>query len=140
MHVFRELLHTYSILVFTKLSTPAKYALSFLGFAFMKFCQDVKLSFAYHFRKYVKASRKEDTRAKNHKVDQTESSSLHSHTKKYTGGPPLTWFSLLRMPLPQFWGDFRVSKGPSTVLLTQILHNVVFFKSKIHIRQSAFIV
>ena len=72
MHVFRELLHTYSILVFTKLSTPAKYALSFLGFAFMKFCQDVKLSFAYHFRKYVKASRKEDTRAKNHKVDVTE--------------------------------------------------------------------
>ena len=71
MHVFRELLHTY-ILVFTKLSTPAKYALSFLGFAFMKFCQDVKLSFAYHFRKYVKASRKEDTRAKNHRVDITE--------------------------------------------------------------------
>ena len=82
MHVFRELLHTYSILVFTKLSTPAKYALSFLGFAFMKFCQDVKLSFAYHFRKYVKASRKEDTRAKNHKVDVTERIEQYFHIVK----------------------------------------------------------
>ena len=94
MHVFRELLHTYSILVFTKLSTPAKYALSFLGFAFMKFCQDVKLSFAYHFRKYVKASRKEDTRAKNHRVDITEGG--------FQGGVSSTPFGI-PFHIPEYW-------------------------------------
>ena len=94
MHVFRELLHTYSILVFTKLSTPAKYALSFLGFAFMKFCQDVKLSFAYHFRKYVKASRKEDTRAKKPQSRSNRELILTlTHKKVYRGSPTYLVFT-----------------------------------------------
>ena len=45
--------------------------------------------------------------------------------KMCTGGPPLTRFSLPRIPLPKFWLMY------AQVLLTQILRNVGFFKSQI---------
>ena len=42
-----------------------------------------------------------------------------------TGGPPLTRFSLLRIPLPQFLAYVRASGGLPTVPLTQNLRNAV---------------
>ena len=70
---------------------------------------------------------------------------LHIHTLYFfwsilkiqnTRGPPLTWFSLPRIPLTRFLamylqvGDLRVSRGPPTVPLTQISGNALFFESQ----------
>ena len=58
------------------------------------------------------------------------------HVRWYRGSPPLTRFSLTRIPFSRFWlmyaqvGDFCVSRGHPTVPLTQISRNAVFFKSQ----------
>ena len=60
----------------------------------------------------------------------------HHDLLSSTPSPRITQFPLARIPLPQFFayllvsGDFRISRGPPTVLLTRISSNAVYFKSQ----------
>ena len=57
------------------------------------------------------------------------------------GVPHLHDFHYCGSHYRSFWvmytqvGDFRISRGPPTVLLTRILHNAVFSSPKIHVRR-----
>ena len=58
----------------------------------------------------------------------------------YTGVPHLRGFHYRRSHYRDFWlmyvqvGDFHVSRGPPTVLLSQVLHNVAHFFASPKIR------